>query len=337
MIFYFLLLCAVICASVCVSFTSDKYTALVSKCITFNLLFIPAALRYGIGADYFDYVKIFKGLPVGKFAYIEPGWRWLNLAVYNLGGTAQTVIALTALLSLFFLLCEVNNKKWFLYAPVCMIMIYPWLFTTLRQMLAMSMVFCGVLKFQKKKYIRACALMLGSYFFHKSVLVYIPIFFLCHFIRAKPAFCCFFYLIVIIITNLFSNIISNYILNLIGLGSYSFYLSSDWINATEPGLGRFVRYLVHAAMLLLFPVEKQAKTTLLGILFLYCAIDCYALNMQIIVRISRGMLFVFMPVMWTVWKFKKNRQIRVLVYIVCFLLLFLRNYNGMQYVSILGV
>ena len=336
MIFYVLLLCAVICASICVSFAKDKSAILIAKIITFNLLFIPAALQYGIGEDYFDYVKIYNGIPFGRFVNIELGWRWLNLAVYNLGGTAQTVIALTAFLSLFFLFCEVDNKKWFLYAPVCMIMIYMWLFTTLRQMLCMSMVFCAMQRVQKKKYVIAMLLVIGSYFFHKSAVIYIPIFFLCYFIHSKPGFCCFFYFIVIIIANLFSNTVNSYLLNLIGLSRYSVYLSMNWINATDPGAGRFVRYLVHGTMLLLFPIERQAKTVFLNILFLYCVIDCYALNIQIINRISRGLLFVFMPVMWLVWNCKKNRQLLVFIYIFCFLLLFLRNYNGMEYVSIFG-
>lgn len=336
MIFYFLLLCAVICSSVCVSYAKDKGIVLIAKCITFNLFFIPAALRYGIGADYFDYVKIFNGIPVGQFARIEVGWKWLNLAVYNLGGTAQAVIALTAFLSLFFLLCEVNRKKWFLYAPVCMIMIYMWLFTSLRQILAMSMVFCAMQRVQKKKYFVALLLAGGSYLFHKSSIMYIPIFLICYFAKCKPFFAAFIYFIVIIITNFFSNYVNAYLFKLIGLGSYANYLLTDWINATEPGIGRFIRYLVHGVMLFFFPLGTRNNAIYLNILFLYCVIDCYALNLQIINRISRGLLFVFMPVIWAVWKTKKNRQFRVLVYIICFLLLFMRNYNGAEYISILN-
>lgn len=336
MAFYILLLFAVIYSSVCVSFSRDKGVRLVSKFFTFNLLFIPAALRYGIGADYFDYVKIFDGIPFGRFVSIEPGWRWLNLSIYNLGGTAQFVIALTAFLSLFFLFCRIDSQKWFLYAPVCMIMIYMWLFTTLRQMLAMSMFFCAIQGIEKKKYLAGILIAIAAYFFHKSVLIYIPIFLLCRFIRLNPISAALLYFIVIVVSNLFSDAVNGYLLQLIGFGSYSNYLLSDWVDATEPGLGRFVRYAVHMLMLFSFPM-KGKNNIFLNILFLYCAIDCYALNIQILSRISRGLLFIFMPIMWAVWKSDKYRSIRIFIYVVCFLLLFLRNYNGSEYVSIFNV
>lgn len=334
MIFYFLLLCSVICASACVSFAKDRGVVLISKFITFNLLFIPAALRYGIGVDYFDYVKIFNGLPAGRFQYIESGWRYLNLAVYSMGGSAQFLIALTAFFSLFFLFCDVENKKWFIYVPVCTIMIYMWLYTTLRQMLAMSMVFCAIQRVHKRKYIIAFLLAIGSIFFHKSVLLYIPIFCLCYFIRCKPLPATLLFFITIIITNFFAYRINDFFLNLIGFGSYSNYLTTNWIEPTEAGMGRFVRYLVHGIMLLFFPLEERKGSMLLSLFLLYCMIDCYALQLQIINRISRGILFLFMPMMWLIWKYKCLRQIRVFVYIICFFLLFLRNYNGAEYISI---
>lgn len=335
MIVYFLLLCSVICSSIFVSFSKDKGAVLVSKCITFNLIFIPAAFRYGIGADYFDYVDMFNGISNGNYEQIELGWRYLNLIVYKLGGSAQFLIALVAFLSLFFLFVEVEDEKWFIYAPICIVMIYMWMFTTLRQMLAMSMVFCGVQRVKKNKYVYALILFFLSFFIHKSVVMYIPIFCFCFFIRFKPFTAVILYFITIVVTNFYFTSINNILFNLIGMGQYSNYLTSDWIDGTDPGMGRFIRYLVHSVMLFFFPVDNdKEKSALLTLFLLYCMIDCYSLNIQIINRVSRGIIFLFMPLMWEVWKFKPLRQIRIFIYVVCFLLLFLRNYNGAEYISI---
>lgn len=334
MLFYFILLNAIVFTSVCVSFAKDKYFIIVNKVLVFNLLFIPAALRYGIGIDYFDYVEIFDGIPKGLFKGLEPGWRLLNLFIYNLGGNAQVLIAVVAFLTFFFLFCEVDRKKWFIYAPVCMIVLYMYIFTSLRQMLAMSMCFCALQRILKKKYILAIIIAVISYFFHKSAILYIPILFLCYFIRLKPVTTSIVYFIVIVVTNFFSASINVFLFDLIGMGSYAGYLMTDWIKATEPGLGRYIRYFVHILMLLFFPAKNKVEMIILVLFLLYCAIDCYALKLQIIARISRGILFVFMPIMWTVWKFKKNRQVRVTLYIFCFLLLFVRNYMGSEYISL---
>ena len=88
-------------------------------------------------------------------------------------------------------------------------------------------------------------------------------------------------------------------------------------------------------MLNFFPFDKdKEKIAILNIFILNCMIDINSFNKQIINRVSRGIIFLFMPLMWAVWKFKHLRQIRLFIYVVCFLLLFVRNYNGAEYISI---
>ena len=59
MSFYILLFCAVICSPCCVSFARQKESRLIAKFLTINIMFVPAAIRYGIGVDYNNYVYIF--------------------------------------------------------------------------------------------------------------------------------------------------------------------------------------------------------------------------------------------------------------------------------------
>ena len=93
MFFYPLLLIFIVFSSLCVTYGKEKHLVFINKIITFNLLFIPAAIRYGIGVDYYEYVTIFnhyvsKGVHDG---HTEIAYWWLNRIVYMLGGEVQWV------------------------------------------------------------------------------------------------------------------------------------------------------------------------------------------------------------------------------------------------------
>lgn len=333
MIFFFFLLLVSGISSVFVSFSKDSGVCLCAKVITFFILLLPLAFQYGVGADYVSYTNIFNAIAHGRNLYEdEAGWLYLNRLVFRLGGNAQMIFAVTDALILYFLFSEVSRKKWFVYVPVCVAVIYPWLFTTLRQMLAMSMVFCGVLKFQKKKYIRACALMLGSYFFHKSVLVYIPLYFIVSALKMRPRLAALILFCVCAVSYFFAGRLNAIFFAVIGISpKYALYLTTDWVNDTQAGMSRFARYIAYPAMLWFYPWEGTTK--LLSALFCFCAIDVCALEIQIMNRIARGMLIIFMPIMYKVCV-RKRLTLRLVVYVLGLFFMAYLRYATLQYVSV---
>ena len=125
-------------------------------------------------------------------------------------------------------------------------------------MLAMSMMFCGVLKFQKKKHIRACALMLGSYFFHKSVLVYIPLYFIVSVLKMKPRFAAVLLFCLCAVSYFFAGRLNAIFFALIGISpKYAGYLTTDWVDDAGAGMSRFARYIAYPAMLWFYPWGHQ--------------------------------------------------------------------------------
>src|SRR5690554_8221538 len=75
--------------------------------IAFLIVFLPAALRYEIGIDYFSYKIIFENIRDGLDPFwqskMEPGYYFLNWVVANLGLSFEWLVALVAFfITLFF-------------------------------------------------------------------------------------------------------------------------------------------------------------------------------------------------------------------------------------------
>lgn len=332
MAFYILLLCGLICSSCCVSFARDKFFVKIFQVVTFLILYLPAAFRYGIGTDYPNYVNIFRGVSHGGALYVEPGWWLLNRWVYMLGGSAQNLIALVAFLTYFFMLCEVEPKKWFIYVPVFFMIIYAWTFTTLRQMLAMSMCFFSLCRIQKKKYFLAIIFSVLSFFIHKSVLLYPVIYVLLQIFSFKKLTGIVLIFFAYVISVILGPIIKNMFLILTTLTAYASYGESDWVNAAEvsTGLGRLLRYMVYFTLVIFSP-KNIAKSKLFTLLLLYIVIDFFSQSIVILNRVGRGVIFLFLPLAWAVYKNRKKYDISVFIYNCCYLLLFLLElYGGFQ-------
>lgn len=329
-IFYILLLCGLVCSSCCVSFARDKFLVKFFQGITFLILFLPAAFRYGIGVDYFNYVTIFDNISRGGEFSKEPIWWVLNRFVYELGGDARVLIALVAFLTYYFMFCEVISKKWFIYVPVFFLIIYTWTFTTLRQMLAMSMCFFSLCRVQKGKYFLAFVVFILSFFVHRSVLFYILIYGIVKMVRVKKRIGIIFVFAIYIIAVMLGPLLNDIFLMIVSLTLYgSDYINSDWVNAPEisTGLGRLLKSCIYFALVIFFP-KKNEKSELFTLLLLYISIEFFSQNIRIIGRVGRGVIFLFLPLAWNVFQERKKSDIPFWVYCCCFLLLFLLDLVG---------
>jgi hypothetical protein len=66
-------------------------------------LFIPAffaGIRYGIGTDYFAYVRVFNKIAAGIPVRTEFGFNFLNKIVGNFGGNEQIVFFIMSFLTI---------------------------------------------------------------------------------------------------------------------------------------------------------------------------------------------------------------------------------------------
>ena len=320
--------------SIGVSSTKFKENRIIYKFITFMILFIPMAIRDGIGVDYPGYIEIFNKISLGSNTRIETGWWWLNRIIFNLGGNGKTMIAVVSFLSLYLLLSEIEDYQWKIYVPVCVMILYSWLFTTLRQMLAVCLIFNAILKFEKKKYFRFIIYSVLSFLFHKSALFYIPIFLIVYFFKLNKRTAISIYLMTLFFTVLLLPRMLNVFYNLIGLSSiYGRYLASEYIKQTavSTGLGFMLQFFVYFLLICCYPEPYKKREKMVLTLFVFFTIFMFlSMQIQAINRISRGIIFVFLPLAGITYNSNKktNNQIYFLCYLIIFLLDLRSGFHG---------
>ena len=345
MSFYIILFGWVIASSVCASFCKDKYLGLVFQFITFLVLFLPAAFRYGIGTDYPSYVNIFNNIANGGTQYkgSETGYWYLNKWVADAGGSAQVVIALVAFLTYFFMFSEVDRKKWFIYVPAFYAAVYAWTFTTLRQMLATAMCFYALCRIQKHKYVLAFIVAFLSVFFHKSMVFYIPILLFAKIFRFKKLTGVVLFFVGLAASVLLNSFIRSRLFWLIELTQYAGYIGSEWVDEPVPntGLGRILRFASYLMIIVFFPKNKE-KTPLFTLFLIYVAIDFFSQSVLIVSRIMRQLLPVFVVIPYESYKSRTSKYdlaffVQVCCSIIQFVLLLKSNFrDSIPYATIFG-
>lgn len=197
--FYIILLTLVAASSVIVSYSKNKKIVWLFKVITFLLISVPGAIRYGIGVDYESYTNIFYEIKHTGTWYGELGYLYLNLWIADAGGNEQWVFAIMAFATAYFFFKGVPAKQWCIFAPMFILALYGWYFSTVRQMFAASLAFYAWRKMNEQKCFPAILAIVVAFFFHYSSLLYPFIYLICKYVRIsrKIAVCLFFTSIVL--------------------------------------------------------------------------------------------------------------------------------------------
>lgn len=149
----------------------------VSLC--FIVLFLFAAVRYGVGYDYYSYLSyVTNERDESNYESVEPLSRLLmQLAIYT---HYQLFFALGSLLTIYpvFIICKKYSIN-----PVMSLLVfylhpafYLAFFSIVRNGIAISFVFYAIMMLQEKKLIKSVALIICACLFHKSALIGILIY-----------------------------------------------------------------------------------------------------------------------------------------------------------------
>jgi hypothetical protein len=163
MFFYFTLLLLSSITAFCYTFSKDISAGYIFKTLTFLLLFVPSALRYGIGYDYFGYERYFNEIKLGRDVVIDIGFLYFYRLINYFGGSFQfqLLAGIMSLLTIGFFLNAFPKKIFYLCVPIFVMFLYLWVYTTIRQIFVSSLVFFAYNKFfLKKKYISFLFLLL---------------------------------------------------------------------------------------------------------------------------------------------------------------------------------
>ncbi|MCK0470087.1 EpsG family protein [Halalkalibacter sp. APA_J-10(15)] len=155
--------------------------------MTYALLaiFIPSfffAVRYGIGTDYYSYIRNYELIRSGNETRMEWGYEYLNKIVASLGGDIEIVFFIIGLLMMLFIYLTLKNYC-HVISPgigmfVFMLLYYQMSFNTVRQAVTMAIVLYSIRFIKDRKLIKFTLLIVLASGFHNSALLFLPIYFI---------------------------------------------------------------------------------------------------------------------------------------------------------------
>jgi hypothetical protein len=313
--------------------------AVTSAFIVFMALFIPAALRYGIGADYNTYVQYFYEIGTGVKKNNEWGYRLLSKFLYDYDFDVQWFFAIMSFFTLFFLFITIPRKSFFVIIVLYYLFLYFQSFNVVRQSLVITMGYHSFQLLNKKRYIRSLILIFIAFLFHQSACAYLIIFIVPKITKKMAAI--LFILIVILYLN--PLIIIRLIYDVIIIHTpYSLYITDkvqSRLMVKNSGLGVISRFLL---TLLLLGISREAKNKKCFSLFLVSLfMDILGSSIYIFQRVSLLFFWGWFPMVEhiNVTSSENNKKIILsIVYSWCILMILLyltsRNATGFEYRSI---
>lgn len=201
--------------------------------IAFLLVFIPAAIRYDVGTDYLSYVNIFENpLILENYKIKEPGFYFIALFLKTNGFHFQWMFATFSFIFTAVAFAAYPRKNAWLLHFLFFSMLWFSSFNIMRQTTALAWCFLAVFCFFDKKYAWFIMLTLIASVFHKSaIFILIAGGIACIPLRyfLKIYILPIIFIIGLVITYLFSEMVLNFIeqlLNIIGFSRYANYFNN---------------------------------------------------------------------------------------------------------------
>lgn len=300
----------------------DVYFAILSKTTAFLLMFIPSAIRYGIGTDYAQYARGFGRISVGYPTRAEPGFVAINKLSGFLNLGAQGVFAITAFLTFLFLFLAVPKKYFYIIIPVFFCMFYAASFNIIRNVLAFTIAYYACCLFLRAKNCMPLVLILLGSLFHTSVLLFYPLFGLM-FVKINKWQAVIFFLLSSATVYFFGSQIINWVLDSLFTGTqfarYTIYRNTVYILASDnSSFFLFAQLLATAFVLFLMPNDKNRT---ISRIFVFLLVANFAYLMGSASLIFHRVYTVFSIVWLIVLQYISNRRYRfrtiLLMFIFC--------------------
>ena len=160
-----------ICAY-CVSRSRNYETEFFFRMATFLCMFLPAALRYGIGTDYFNYIDILNSRTLNS--NIEWAYRMMNDIIRYLNLDIQWIFIISSFL-IYIPICFLVKKNK-IYVLFFILLVYLRSYNIIRQAIAISFVLCAFSHYIENR--KNIVLIIGALFastFHFSALLILPL------------------------------------------------------------------------------------------------------------------------------------------------------------------
>ena len=156
----------------------------------FNILFLLSALRVEVGNDYKNYAVTCHEVWVNGYVVTEPGFNYLVKLLYTIVGCENYIVvfAVFAFVTIaLFMKTFYEDSDWFFLAMFLFMTlgIYFRTFNTMRYYFVLAVSLYSLRYVAKRKYLQFVLLIMSAAFFHKSVLVVIPLYLIALYLNRK--------------------------------------------------------------------------------------------------------------------------------------------------------
>ena len=280
--------------ALCYSKSKDKSASVIFLLLTFFVLFVPAALRYNIGTDYKNYVRIISNnLPRHRYTSFEVGWIPVLWLMDNLNLPVHAFFVLIDFTILFCLFTVLDKKAFWLCIPIYVSFAYIQSYSLVRQALAATIFLLAVKHWIARKYMLTILFGVISFLFHKSTVFLCVLLILANFkwkLLSRRNNCVLVVIIYLLIDKL--KLASLLMDTIVGNTFYSSYIQSSFNMSTEgSGLGSLFRELLLFVVVIASSrtVNKwntsnrlpQSRLYTVSILFSLAGISFFILSTQI--------------------------------------------------------
>lgn len=139
--------------------------------MAFFMVFVPAAIRYDVGTDYFNYVDIFEDSNrLEGYKYKEPLFYFVNWFYQSVGAHSQWIFATFAFIFTAVAFKAYPRKKAWMLHYAFFSMLWFFSFNGVRQAIAVAFVFLALSYYFKQQRAWFFVLVLIGGLFHQSVL-----------------------------------------------------------------------------------------------------------------------------------------------------------------------
>lgn len=248
---------AFVCAREKACGEKNKELAFVFLSSAFIIAFIPAAIRYRVGTDFWAYVEIFEDIAKNNETHVEIGYEYLNRVVAYAGLGAQSLIILSAFITYLLFYKALPKKSGWYINVIFITSYYLYTYSNIRTGIVFGLMFYALMDYVKhKKIIKFLCFMGLAFLFHKSSILYaiVPIllsdrvvnFFS---LRRNVVFATIFCIVFFI----FSSQIVKFIVDIgiVAAFGYSDYVDSE-LYFSDPQLGTGLGVLARALPLILY-------------------------------------------------------------------------------------
>ncbi len=150
------------------------------------LLIFVSGCRYYIGSDYYAYYGWYNSyansLPTRLLTLDEPGISLIYYIVVKFIDDGAACVFVADAIMIWILLKTMRNNTDQLFLSVTLYALICWTatFNGMRQALAAAVLFCGFPAIRDRKLTRFCLCVFAAYLFHKSSLIFLPVYFIAY-------------------------------------------------------------------------------------------------------------------------------------------------------------